>query len=292
MSARKLREWVSESDGAQVLPGCPDAFSARMAEEIGFAAIYVSGAGISNSRYALPDLGFIGLRDVEETVRDLSLAVSVPLIADIDTGFGHAVNASVSARRLLAAGAAGIQIEDQTFPKRCGHFAGKTVVPESTMIAKIAAIREEVGSELFVVARTDALSTIGREAAVARANEYLQASADAVFIEAPRELELIAEFPGRVDGPLVLNIVEGAQTPPVRLRDATDWGYKIVLYANTVQRAAWHAERKTLMHLNRHGDSGELTEDILSWSERQRVVGTEQYLRLGDRYGAHQSPEE
>ena len=278
-----FREAVASGEPL-IIPGCPDAVSARMAEEIGFRVVYVSGAGTTNSRYGIPDLSFLSLADVERQVLDLASAVSVPILADVDTGFGNAVNAYWTAKRLATVGASGIQIEDQVLPKKCGHFDDKKVTTAAEMVGKIAAVREAVSDDLVVVARTDSIAVHGLADAISRVNTYLDVGADVGFIEAPEATADVRKLPEAVNGPLLLNIVEGGRTTNVSLREARDWGYAGLLYANTALRASWSAMRGALEFLAAHGESPGTGEGpVLSWEERQRLVGLEYYLQIGNR---------
>lgn len=268
-----------------MLPGCADALTARIAADLGFEAVYATGAGISNAMLGLPDVGLATLTEVVEQVRRMCDAVDVPVVADMDTGHGNALNARRALRFLESAGVAAVQIEDQTFPKRCGHFDGKEVVPVDEMLAKLRAVLEaRRDPATVIIARTDALAVEGVEAAVERANAYADAGADLLFIEAPPTVELLATLPGRVRAPLLANMVEGGLTPLLDADELGAMGYRVVLFANTALRAAMLAVQSTLRRLRMDGGSARMIDWLIGWEERQRLVGKPEVDGLEKRY--------
>jgi 2-methylisocitrate lyase-like PEP mutase family enzyme len=268
-----------------VLPGCSDALTARLAERAGFAAVYATGAGFANSALGIPDLGLTTMTELVEMVARIAAAVTLPVVADIDTGFGNALNVRRAIVEFERAGAAAVQLEDQVFPKRCGHFERKEVVPVGEMVAKVrAAVDARRDAALVVIARTDAIAVEGFEAAVARAGAYAEAGADLVFVEAPETLEQLAALPGRIPVPLVANVVEGGRTPVLGAAELGALGYKVVLFANTALRAAALAVREVLAELRATGDSRHLIDRLLSWDERQALVGLPEFEALEQRY--------
>jgi 2-methylisocitrate lyase-like PEP mutase family enzyme len=268
-----------------VLPGCADALSARIAADVGFEAIYATGAGITNTLLGLPDVGLATMTEMVDQVGRICDAVEVPVIADMDTGYGNAVNARRAIRALEAAGVAGVQIEDQVFPKRCGHFDGKDVVSLAEMRTKLLAVLDgRRDAATVVIARTDALAVDGAEAAIERANLYAELGADLVFVEAPPTRELLAELPHRIDAPLVVNMVEGGITPLLSLDELGALGYRVVLYANTALRASMFAIQSALATLRAEGSSRSLSDRLMSWDERQRLVGKPAIDELEARY--------
>lgn len=273
-----------------LLPGCADALTARIAVDVGFEAVYATGAGISNAMLGLPDVGLATMTEMADQVRRICDAVEVPVIADMDTGYGNAVNARRAVRAFEAAGVAAVQIEDQVFPKRCGHFAGKDVIPVAEMRAKLLAVLEgRRNPATVVIARTDAIAVEGVEAAVERANLYAALGADLVFVEAPPSSELLAQLPPRIDAPMVANMVEGGLTPIHTVEELAAMGYRVILYANTALRVGMLAIRSALATLRAEGSSRSLSDRLVSWEERQRLVGKPAIDELEGRYAAPDS---
>lgn len=259
--------------GPLVLPGVPNALTARLVEECGFEALYLSGAGIANTFLGAPDIGLLGYREVLTHIETIREAVSIPMVVDGDTGFGNAVTVHRTVRGFEAAGANGIQLEDQQFPKKCGHFADKGTISADEMVAKIhAAVDARRDDGFVVIGRTDALATEGIDAACERAQRYLDAGADVAFVEAPPLREEFLAVPGRLRGPAVANVVEGGMSPVLPFAELADAGYRVILYANTAMRAAISAMRFALESLRGRGDSLAVTHAIASWTERQRLV--------------------
>jgi len=276
-----------------LLPGVADALTARVAADVGFEAVYASGAGISNTLLGLPDVGLASVTEIVDQVRRICDVVEVPVVADMDTGHGNAVNAIRAVRLFERAGAAAVQIEDQVFPKRCGHFAGKEVISLEEMCAKLRAVLDErLDPDTIVIARTDALAVEGADAAVERADAYAEAGADLVFVEAPPSRELLAALPGRVSAPLVVNMVEGGVTPLAGLDELGEMGYRVVLYANTALRAGLRATAEALAALRRDGGSAGFLAGLATWDERQRLVGKPEIDELERRYTAERDPGE
>lgn len=247
--------------------------TARLVEEVGFSAVYATGAGISNARLGWADVGLTTLTEIVDIVSRIADVTSIPIIADADTGYGNAVNVIRTVREFERAGVAAIQIEDQVSPKKCGHFSGKQVIDKEEMVYKIkAAVDARVDEDLAIIARTDALAVSGIEEALERAAAYREAGADILFVEAPTTLEEMERI-GRTfrDVPLVLNLVEGAKTPLVSLEEAERMGFKIVLCANTALRAAIKAVRETLELLQVHRSQIPLLDRICTWEERQNL---------------------
>lgn len=271
-------------DETVVCPGVVSPLYARMAEEIGFRVLFATGAGIANEVYGLPDLGVIGLREMLDVTSRIARSCSLPVIADIDTGYGGSLNVLHTVREFAHAGVAAVQIEDQTHPKRCGHFDGKQVVPTSEMIERLAAASEARGaSDLVIVARTDALAVEGFDAAMERVRSYVAAGADAIFVEAPTTMEQLARIPREVPAPLVINMVEGGRTPMVPIEKLNELGYRIALYANSALRAAMAATRSVLQALHATGGTADVVDRLLPWAERQAAVDLTGWLALDER---------
>lgn len=269
-----------------VLPGCADALTARIGASVGFEAIYATGAGIANTILGQPDVGLTTMTEVLAQVERICDAVELPVLADIDTGFGNALNARRALRAFERAGVAGVQIEDQTFPKRCGHLRGAEVVPLAEMLGKLRCVLDARSDEsLVVVARTDARASDGLAAAVERALAFVEAGADVIFVEAPRTREEFAELPRRIPAPLLANMVEGGRSPLLTVAELGALGYCAVLFANTALRIAAAAVREALGDLRRTGDASALVDRMLSWEERQLLVGLPEIEALEQRYG-------
>jgi 2-methylisocitrate lyase-like PEP mutase family enzyme len=268
-----------------VLPGCSDALTARLAVRAGFEAVYATGAGIANALLGVPDVGLTTQTEIVDQVARIAAAVDVPVIADIDTGFGNALNVRRAVAEVERAGAAGVQLEDQVFPKRCGHFDGVEVVPLPEMLAKIRAAQDaRRDPSLVIVARTDALAVDGFDAAVERGRAFAEAGADVVFVEAPTTLDELAALPGLIPAPLLANMVEGGRTPLLGAPELGAMGYRVILFANTALRAAALAVRDALGELRATGDSRGLLDRLLSWEDRQELVGVPEIEALELRY--------
>ncbi|MGN6579559.1 MAG: isocitrate lyase/PEP mutase family protein [Bordetella sp.] len=279
-----LREQVARRNG-MIVAGAFNAMSAKVVADQGFEAVYLTGAGLTNMHYGVPDLGIIGLRDVADATARIRDAVDLPLIVDADTGFGNAVNVWHSVRALERAGADAIQLEDQVFPKRCGHFAGKAVAPLSEMLDKIrAATDARRDADFQIIARTDARAVEGFEGAVERAARFAEAGADILFVEAMTTAEEIREIPKRLNHPLLINIVVGGKTPTMTAEDLGKQGYSLVLYANAALQGAVLGMQKALSTLRRDGKLDEDPNLLAPFKERQRLVSKDLYDDLEQRY--------
>ena len=252
---RSLKEIVARRAAVQV-PGAANALFARVVEELGFEAVYVTGAGIANMHLGAPDIGLTTLTEVGDTVRAIADTVTLPLIVDADTGFGNAVNLVRTIRVLERSGAAGIQIEDQVFPKKCGHFAGKNVVAMDEMVQKVkAAADARRDPDLQIIARTDARAVEGLDRAIERAHAYTEAGADMAFVEAPLDLAELGRIGREINAPQVVNIVFGGKTPDPGQPELARMGFAMVLYANAVLQAAVKGAINVLDALKRDGTS-------------------------------------
>lgn len=263
-------------NGPLILPGVSDALSARLVETSGFAAAYATGAGIANAQFGVADVGLTSLGEVTMQAGRIIDATGLPVIVDADTGFGSALSVMRTTHMLETAGAAGIQLEDQTMPKRCGHFDGHSLVDTEEMVAKVIAAtraRASGGDDgLVIVARTDARGVAGLDEAIRRSHAYLKAGADVLFIEAPETEEELARVGAEFTGvPLVANIVEGGKTPQLPAADLHALGFTVILYANFLLRAMAKAGQEALAHLRGTGDSRDYAERLLAWSDRQSL---------------------
>jgi 2-methylisocitrate lyase-like PEP mutase family enzyme len=272
-----------------VLPGVSDALGARLVERCGFDAVYATGAGIANAQFGVADVGLIDLGSVTGQVERISDSTALPLIVDADTGFGGPLSVMRTVHLLERAGAAGIQLEDQQMPKRCGHFDGHQLVDASEMVAKIHAVRQ-AGADtddgaLVLVARTDARSAVGLDEALRRGHAYLRAGADVLFVEAPRSAEELARIGAEFTGvPLVANIVEGGKTDQLSVAELHGLGFRVMLYANFLMRAMAHAGREALTYLREHGETNGYADRILSWEQRQDLFALPELTALDDRF--------
>jgi 2-methylisocitrate lyase-like PEP mutase family enzyme len=262
-----------QEPGSFILPGAYDAMSAKLIEEIGFKAIYATGAGISNAQLGWADVGLTSLKEVVDIVARMTDVTNVPIVVDGDTGFGNAINVIRTVREFERAGVAAIQMEDQVSPKKCGHFSGKEVISKEEMVGKIkAALDARKDESLAIMARTDAIATNGIEDAIDRAYAYYEAGADIIFVEAPNTIEELRQITSKLKGiPQVINLVEGGKTPLISLKEAEEIGFKIMLCANTVLRSAIKGITDSLKILKEEGSQEKLLNNICTWEERQSL---------------------
>ena len=280
---RRLRDLIARRK-AVLLPGAANALAARVIEDLGFEAIYVTGAGVTNTFLGMPDIGLLTVTELADHVAAMRDAVGLPLIVDADTGFGNAINVGRTVRTLERAGASAIQLEDQDFPKRCGHFSGKSVIPTAEMVQKIrAAADARVDRDFVIVARTDAIAVNGFEDAMDRANAFIEAGADMTFVEAPRTAEHIAAIP-KLKVPQLLNIVAGGLTPMVPRAELERMGYALVLYANAALQAAVAGMQTVLSHLKAQGSLDGVSDKLAGFAERQRLVNKPAFDALEKKY--------
>ena len=281
---RQLRQLIDARRGVLV-PGAFNALSARVVADLGFEAIYVTGAGVTNMWFGLPDQAFMGLSDIADHTARIRDAVDLPLIVDADTGFGNALNTYHAVRTLERAGADCIQLEDQVSPKRCGHFNGKAVIETHEMLGKIkAAVDARRDSGTLIMARTDAAAIHGFDAAVERAEAFAEAGADILFVEAVTTLDEVRALPQRLKQPQLMNMVIGGKTPIATTDELGDMGFSIVLYANAALQGALAGMQRALGELKK---SHHLQEDpnlVAPFAERQRLVNKPFWDNLEKRY--------
>ena len=281
---RSLRDLLRGKQ-AVLLPGAANALAARVIEDLGFEAVYVTGAGVTNTFLGMPDIGLISITELANHVSAMRDAVALPLIVDADTGFGNAINVARTVQVLERSGANAIQLEDQEFPKRCGHFSGKSVIPKTEMVQKIhAAVDARIDSDLLIVARTDAIAVNGFEDAIERAQAYIEAGADMTFVEAPRTAEQIADIPKRLGVPQLINIVAGGLTPMIDMDELQRMGYALVLYANAALQASVSGMQHVLGHLKTHGSLDGVADRLATFGERQRLVQKPHFDALEKKY--------
>ena len=283
-STTKLKTILARRE-ALPFPGAANAMFARVIEELGFEVCYVTGAGIANMHLGAPDIGLTTLTEVSNAVSAIADSVAVPLLVDADTGFGNAVNMVRTVKVLERAGAAGIQIEDQVFPKKCGHFEGKDVVPLDDMISKIkAAVDSRGDSDFQIVARTDARAIHGLDEAIARAQAFVEAGADATFVEAPVSVDEMARIGREIKVPQIANIVFGGKTPDPGRDALAKMGFAGVLYANAALQAALRASYEVLSALKRDGSLAQVADRLATFQERQAAVAKPRWDALEARY--------
>jgi len=282
-ASAQLRELLRGGD-VVVAPGVWDGLSARLVARAGFPAAYATGGGIARSM-GYPDLGLLSLSEIVSRLANIVEHAGVPVIADADTGYGNALNAQRAVREFERAGVAALHLEDQTFPKRCGHYDDKSVVPPVEMAQKLRAARDAMTDpDIVLIARTDALAVEGLDAAVERAQAYAAAGADVIFIEAPVSLEQIETIARRVPQSKLINMFQGGKTPLVPVAQLKTLGYQIVIIPSDLQRAAIRAMDDVLAAIARDGSSAALADRMASFTEREAVVDTAGYLARDARY--------
>ena len=274
------------SSGSLVLaPGVYDALTALLAEQAGFEAVYLSGASIAYTRLGRPDIGLVTASEVADTLENIRERVSLPIIVDADTGFGNALNVARTVKQLERAGASVIQLEDQVPPKRCGHLDGKALVDAGEMAGKIKAALD-VRRAALIMARTDAIAVEGIDAAVERAERYVEAGADVLFIEAPQTEAQMKAVTGRFAKrlPMLANMVEGGKTPLLDAKSLEALGYRIAIFPGGLARCLAFAAQEYFSTLKRDGTTAALRSRMLDFQRLNRVIGTPQMLELGKRY--------
>jgi 2-methylisocitrate lyase-like PEP mutase family enzyme len=269
-----------------VAPGVYDAFTALVATQAGFETLYVSGAAIAYTKLARPDIGLTGMSEVAETIALIRDRVGVHLIVDADTGYGNALNVVRTVRVFERAGASAIQLEDQDFPKRCGHLDGKVLIPADEMVGKIkAALDTRVSSDTLVIARTDAVAVEGFGRAIERAGRYREAGADVLFVEAPKTREELARVTQALPGiPLLANMVEGGKTPPLPAADLEALGFALVIFPGGIVRALGRMAADYYGSLATNGTTEPFRNQMLDFDGLNRVIGTPETIALGKHY--------
>jgi 2,3-dimethylmalate lyase len=269
-----------------ILPGTSDPAGAMLIERAGFAAAYATGAGISNAQFGLPDIGIVSQTEILQQVSRIVQASNLPLVVDADTGYGAVPSVIRTVQLWERAGASALQLEDQIMPKRCGHFDGHKLVETVEMQAKIAAaVEARRDPNLVIIARTDARGVYGLDEAIRRGHAFLQAGADALFIEAPRSIDEMRKVGQEFAGvPLVANIVEGGKTPASSVAELTELGFTIMLYANFLMRAMLFAGQQALAHLAKEGETDSYGDRLLSWEDRQEMFRLDEFGAVEDRF--------
>jgi 2-methylisocitrate lyase-like PEP mutase family enzyme len=280
---QKLRRLI-EARSYTMVPGAYDTLTARLVEQAGFEAVYLTGGGYSRAN-GYPDLGLLTLG---ENVRFIGMtveAVEIPVIADADTGYGNAINVVRTVREYEKTGVAGFHLEDQVSPKKCGHYDGKEVIPAAEMVGKIhAAVDTRRDPALVMIARTDARAVEGLAAAIDRVNAYLEAGADVGFVEAPQNAEELRQVARQVAGPALVNVFEGGKTPMLPAHELEAMGFRLGIYPSQTHRAAIRAAQRVLAVLKEDGHTTRIERELASFAEREEAVGTAHWRALEEKY--------
>lgn len=282
---KNFRQALTPGAG-HVMPGAANALAARVIEATGHSMLMVSGAAVANTYLGVPDIGLVSLSELAGHVGAIRDAVNIPILIDGDTGFGNAISVIHTVRVLERAGANAIMLEDQTFPKRCGHFEGKDVISKAEMVQKIkAAVDTRANDNMMILARTDSRAVEGLEAALARARAYQEAGADFLFIEAPLSNDELAAIPRELPGIHICNMVVGGKTPLLSRQELAALGYSVIVYANVALQASMMAMQRTLQHLHDQGSIAGVEDQLMMFKERQQMVDAEHFNALAQRYG-------
>ena len=291
MNSRQTLRQLLKRDKLLVAPGCFDGLSARLVEEAGFAAAYLSGGAVARSM-GIPDIGLVTLSETIDRAAQVVAAVKIPVIADADTGYGNAVNLVRTVREFERTGVAAIHIEDQITPKRCGHLDGKEVIPLAEMEKKLqAALATRTDADFCIIARTDARGVHGFDDAISRGRAFARLGVDAIFVEAPQSEEELAQIPRLIPGvPILVNVFKGGKTPMLPMGRLEKMGYRIAIYPSETQRAAIHAMRRALDTLKREGTTESIDGTLTTFKERDRVVGLDDWQNIEREFLAGDSP--
>ena len=285
MNSRQSLKRFLQRDKLLVAPGCFDGLSARLVEEAGFEAAYLSGGAVARSM-GIPDIGLVTMSETIERACQVVSAINLPVIADADTGYGNAVNLVRTVREFERAGVAAIHIEDQITPKRCGHLDGKEVISITEMANKLkAALGARTDDNFCIIARTDARGVHGFDDAIERARVFAKLGVDAIFVEAPQSEDELAEIPRRLPGvPLLVNVFKGGKTPMLPMERLQKMGYRIAIYPSETQRAAIHAMRRALTTLKREGSTESIDDSLTTFKERDKVVGLDDWQTIENEF--------
>ncbi len=269
-----------------VIPGVYDALGAKIAQKVGFDAMFQTGYGTSATLFGMPDFGFVGAAETVDNARRICRAVSVPVIVDADTGYGNALSVWKLVKELESAGAAGIFLEDQKWPKRCGHMQGKEIVPQEEYTEKLsAAIDARENKDFIIVARTDARATEGLDAAIERGKQNKKTGADAVFVEAPRSLDEMKRIGKEINAPLVANMIEGGATPLSSAETLNKIGFKIILYPLSVLYANTFATMNILKELKKSGETTKYKHKVVNFDQFNDLVELAKFRKMEKKYG-------
>jgi 2-methylisocitrate lyase-like PEP mutase family enzyme len=280
---QELRQLIA-GGGYTMVPGAYDTLTARLVEQAGFAAVYLTGGGYSRAS-GYPDLGLLSLTENAMFIGRTVEAVAIPVIADADTGYGNAINVIRTVREYEKTGVAGFHIEDQVSPKKCGHYEGKEVISRAEMVGKIkAAVDTRRDSDMVIIARSDARAIEGLAAAIDRVNAYLEAGADVGFVEAPQTVAELRIVGRDVKGPALVNVFEGGKTPMLAAKELEGMGFRVGIYPSQTHRAAIRAAQRVLAAMKRDGDTRAIETELATFQEREDAVGTAAWRRLEEKY--------
>jgi len=281
-----LRKLLYNNSKPFVVPGVYDAMGAKIAQKIGFEAIFQTGYGTSATLLGMPDYGFVGAAETVENARRICAAVSVPVIIDADTGYGNPLSVWKVVKELESAGASGIFLEDQKWPKRCGHMIGKEVVPKEEYVEKLqAALDARKSKDFIIVARTDARAPEGLDAAIERGIQYKKIGADAIFVEAPKSVAEMKKIGKSIDAPLVANMIEGGATPLLSTKILHKMGFKLILYPLSILYANTFASMKILRELRKSGTTSRLKKNLVAFDQFNDIVDLAKYRKMEKKYG-------
>jgi 2-methylisocitrate lyase-like PEP mutase family enzyme len=279
--SQKLRQ-LFKKNTLYFAPGVYNGLSAKLVDQAGFEIVYASGGAIARS-IGLPDMELISFDHIIERLREIVLATDKPVIADADNGYGNALTTWHVMKKFEHAGVAAIHLEDQALPKRCGHYEGKTLVSTSEQLQKIKAAKDAC-PDLYLIARTDAIAVEGINSAIDRAHQYIDAGAEMIFVEAPTTTDQIQEIAKQLPYPKLLNMFDSGKTPIVPPQQLKDWGYTLVIDPSDLQRASIKAMQNTLAVLKKDGNSHAIKDQLVSFREREALIGTEHYMRLSEHF--------
>jgi 2-methylisocitrate lyase-like PEP mutase family enzyme len=285
-SAAQLRAALA-ADEVLLAPGCYDALTALLIEQAGFACAYLGGASVAFTKLGRPDIGLATMSEMAETIANICARVSIPLVVDADNGFGNALNVQRTVRSYERAGAAAIQLEDQTLPKRCGHLPGKTLISQAEMLGKIHAAQDaRHNDDTLIIARTDAIAVAGLDEALARGAAYAEAGADVVFVESPRDRDELARVGAELSPkvPLLANMVEGGKTPILPARELATLGFRLVIFPGAMVRVLSFAGQEYLQALRQDGSTLNFLDRMNDFDAINAVIGTDAMLAEGERY--------
>ena len=284
MSPRQRLRTLITGPRYTIVPGAYDPLTARLVQLAGFDAVYLTGGGYSRAN-GYPDLGLLTMSENVDFISRTVDAVDIPVIADMDTGYGNALNVIRSVREYEKTGVAGFHLEDQVSPKKCGHYEGKQLVAKAEMVAKIrAAVDTRRDQDMVIIARTDARAVEGFDAAIDRMNAYLEAGADVGFVEAPQNVEEMARIPASIRKPALVNIFEGGKTPPLPARELEAMGFRVGIYPSQTHRAAIFAAKEVLATLKRDGDTAAIEHRLATFNDRETAVDTARWRDIERKY--------